>query len=47
MYTYFLAGIVLGYAAGAVFGDADGMGWRGVFEAVIPFEIAMLLRLVE
>jgi Sugar (and other) transporter len=32
-------GIVLGYGAGAVFGDGN---WRGVFESILPFEFFMV-----
>jgi sugar porter (SP) family MFS transporter len=34
-----VAGIVLGYAAGAIAGDGN---WRGVFEASLPFEALMI-----
>eukprot|EP01041_Mallomonas_annulata_P011154 gene11154-23314_t len=36
-----VGGIVLGYAAGAVFGNEGG--WRNVFECAIPMEILMIL----
>lgn len=36
-----VAGIVLGYVAGSLFGG-DG-NWRGVFESVLPFEAMMLI----
>lgn len=36
-----VAGIVLGYAAGAALGNTGG--WRGVFEASLPVEVMMLI----
>ena len=36
-----VGGIVLGYLAGAIFGDTND--WRAVFETSIPFEALMLL----
>jgi len=36
-----VGGIVLGYAAGALFGVGDA-GWRGVYQSVLPLEALMI-----
>jgi len=38
-----VSGIVLGYGAGAVFGQGDGEAWRSVYESVLPLEAMMLI----
>lgn len=38
-----VAGIVLGYGAGALFGQDESTGWRHIYESVLPLEALMLI----